>query len=167
MSGYVWGFIAVFMIHEMEEVFGLPNWIKAHIPELCEKYPFIANAYMNCSSRRFTAAVYEELLLYTAVCLFSELTGNNGAWFAMLAEFTFHLVVHLVFAVIVRGYIPSVATSALMLPPCAFLIVRTLPLIDLADRDTLAALIIFALLNPLNFVLLHRLFDRSSVHEKN
>ena len=161
MNSYIWIFIVLFMIHEMEEIMGLPDFMQANMPVLREKYPFIAKRYAHVSRCAFNACVYEELILFTGVCVFSELTGNYGGWFALLAEFIIHLFIHILFAAIYKGYIPSVITSFLMLPPSIALLVRAFPLIDFSQTATIVSLAVFAVAAPLNLSLLP-LFGRMS-----
>jgi len=116
---YAWLFPIIFIVHDMEEIIGFGIWLKKNKDMLKEKYPFIVKVIKGFSTEGMALAVYEELLVVVAVTALALLTNYNILWYLWLGGFigcTLHFVVHIGQSIIVRQYIPCVATSILLLP---------------------------------------------------
>lgn len=70
--------------------------------------------------------VAEELILLSGVTLYARFSGNCLPWLALFLAFGLHLPIHLVQAVAVRGYVPSLATSLLGLPAVGWMLAETI-----------------------------------------
>ena len=68
----------------------------------------------------------EELILLSGVTPYARFSGNCLPWLALFLAFGLHLPIHLVQAVAVRGYVPSLATSLLGLPAVGWMLAETI-----------------------------------------
>lgn len=130
MREYVWLFPLIFIFHDMEEIVGFGWWLRKNEKMLARKYPFILKTYRNFSTAGFACAVYEELVICLAICAGALLTDSVlmwGLWLGGLVGCTLHFVIHIGQSLMVRQYIPAVATSVLCLPVSTWLIYRSIP----------------------------------------
>ena len=132
MDKYIWIFPVLFIFHDMEEVIWLPGFMNKNREEIIKRYPVaekLLSAYRKgMTTDDFAVAVYEELILLIAVCALAELTKAPwamGIWYGALIGFTVHLAVHILQAVALKRYIPSLVTSILTLPCSIMLLVNT------------------------------------------
>ncbi|MBR1845009.1 MAG: HXXEE domain-containing protein [Oscillospiraceae bacterium] len=130
MERYVWLFPVIFMFHEMEEIIGFHLWLNGNMGMLKEKYPTIAKEYEHHSTEGFALAVFEEYLLCIAISILSVVTGWYGLWLGGLVAFALHLAVHIGQSVVIRKYIPAVATSVIVLPLSVALIWKSAALLQ-------------------------------------
>ena len=125
MKEYVWLFPLIFILHDMEEIVGLGWWLDRNREMLSERYPFVLKTYRNFSTAGFAFAVYEELVICLVICVGAVFTDSVllwGIWFGGLVGCALHFVIHIGQSVVVRQYIPAVATSVLCLPASVWLI---------------------------------------------
>ena len=125
MKEYVWLFPLIFILHDMEEIVGLGWWLDRNRETLSERYPFVLKTYRNFSTAGFAFAVYEELVICLVICVGAVFTDSVllwGIWFGGLVGCALHFVIHIGQSVVVRQYIPAVATSVLCLPANVWLI---------------------------------------------
>nr|AWI66796.1 hypothetical protein [Piromyces sp.] len=128
MEKYVWLFPIIFIIHDMEEIIGLGIWLRKNKELLDEKYSFITKTYKNFSTEGFSLAVFEELLICVLISLLALLTNNEIMWYIWFGGFigcTIHFVVHIGQSVILRQYIPALATSIIFLPISIYIIYKS------------------------------------------
>lgn len=119
MERYVWLFPILFIFHDMEEIIGLGIWLEKNYVILTEKYPVIGKMYQNYSTEGMAVAVLEEFLVAVFFCLLGIVSQNRVRWLLWLgvfAAYAFHLLIHIVQAVILRTYIPALLTSLIALP---------------------------------------------------
>ena len=116
--GMVWLFPALFLIHDLEEIVGLKSWIERNGKAVGERFPRFAPMFRGYTTERMVKAVAEEY----ALCLLLTALASTGKlplqllWYGAFVAYTFHLVVHIVQSVVLRMYVPAVATSVLLLP---------------------------------------------------
>ena len=118
-------FPLLFILHDAEEVAVQHRWMKAHSTSLVARFPrmrMMIDRLLCLSTKAFAIAAFEELVvLLLATCY--VLVGGACAmqlWSALFMAFSLHLLVHLAQAVMVRGYVPGVVTSVLLLPYAAY-----------------------------------------------
>lgn len=116
MQEIIWIFPILFIVHDMEEIMGFGLWLKRNRALLDRKYPKISNIYNPYSTEGMAAAVMEEMVLCLVICIISRSTGFYGLWLGAFIAYTFHLVVHLGQAIVIKKYIPAVITSIICLP---------------------------------------------------
>ncbi len=132
MEKYIWIFPVLFIFHDMEEIILLPGFMNKNREEIIKRYPIAEKPLSvykkGMTSEAFAIAVYEELIILIAVCALAELTEaqwTTGIWYGGLIGFTVHLIVHILQALAIKKYIPSLLTSILVLPPSIILLIRT------------------------------------------
>ena len=114
-----------FVLHDAEEIAVQGRWILTHGAELSRRFPKFEPMIARLGAlgtRSFAIAAAEELAVLLAVTAY-VLVGGTGAaevWGAVFLAFSLHLIVHAVQAALVRGYVPGLATSLLLLPYAAF-----------------------------------------------
>ena len=131
MERYIWLLPTIFMFHDMEEIIGMRKWLSGHYDDVVARIPMarkLLEPLRDISTARFAAAVYEERIVFIIICLLADATDIpffDGVWLGAFVGFAAHLVVHLVQAVVVRGYVPALITSLISLPPSAYIIYRS------------------------------------------
>ena len=114
-----------FVLHDAEEIAVQGRWIRTHGAELSRRFPKFEPMIARLGAlgtRGFAIAAAEELAVLLAVTAY-VLVGGTGAaevWGALFLAFSLHLIVHVVQAAMVRGYVPGLVTSLLLLPYAAF-----------------------------------------------
>lgn len=111
----------LFIVHEVEEWLYMLRWMQRHGPDLQRRFPKCSRLVahlMRIDRRAFAVAALEELLLLlSCVCyVLVQAPGSLYVWAAVFLAFAAHLLVHVVQAVVVRGYVPGVVTSVWLLP---------------------------------------------------
>ena len=115
-----------FILHDGEETLLLRRWMKTHGKDLAEQFPKfspIITHLGSLSTKAFAIAALEELFVI-AIVTYYTLTGGDYCfhiWYALFIAFSFHLLIHICQAIVVRGYVPGLITS-LLLAPYAFLV---------------------------------------------
>lgn len=116
--GIIWLFPALFLIHDLEEFIGLESWITRNGESVGERFPRLAPMFRDYTTERMVKAVAEEY----ALCILLTALASTGKlplqllWYGAFTAYTFHLVVHIVQSLVLRMYVPAVATSVLLLP---------------------------------------------------
>lgn len=114
LGKYVWLFPVLFIFHDMEEVIGFGIFLKRNKKMLDEKYPFVSRIYEPFSTEGFALAVFEEFAVCLLFCLIAVATDHIWTWLLWLGGFiayALHLVLHMVQSLIIKKYIPALATS--------------------------------------------------------
>ena len=113
-------FILAFIIHDGEEIAVEHKWLLAHGDALCEKHPKFQRMLIHfgkMNTKAFTIAVLEELILLVAITVY-VFCDRPYAIELCTAAFIFHpsSFIHKRQAIVVRGYVPGLVTSILLLP---------------------------------------------------
>lgn len=116
-------FPILFLAHEIEEVAVQHGWMQAHHEQLTARFPRMRAAIEHLArinTPAFAIAVAEEfaVVLIATVYALSEASLGLHLWAALFIAFGVHLLIHAGQAVAVRGYVPGLATTLLLLP-CA------------------------------------------------
>jgi hypothetical protein len=95
--------------------------MSAHKEDLLRRFPRIQPMILHLSSlttKAFTIAVIEELVLLLLATAYYLADGPYALeiWTALFVAFSVHLVVHIGQGIIIRGYVPGLITSILLLP---------------------------------------------------
>lgn len=114
-------FPVAFILHDAEEVVVQHRWMLAHREALARRFPKIApllDHLCGLSTKAFAIAAFEELVVLLAATCYVLVDGafSMQIWSALFIAFSIHLLVHISQAIIVRGYVPGVVTSVLLLP---------------------------------------------------
>lgn len=114
-------FILAFIVHDGEELAVQHKWVTAHGETLSAKIPklrHLFNYIRKLNTKAFATAVFEELVLLIAitVCALNGWPYSVELWSAVFMAFSIHLIVHVIQAIVVRGYVPGLVSSILLLP---------------------------------------------------
>lgn len=115
----------VFMVHEYEEIMMFRHWIDRNREELRKRFPkielfFTRRGVFNYSTSTFAVGTAHEFILISVVSFCSVWTGEYQWWFAALAGYSVHLLIHIVQWIVYRKYVPVIITSLLTLPYCIY-----------------------------------------------
>lgn len=134
MPAVVWSLPLLFLFHDFEEILFLKPWFAKNGGAVQKRFPRLAKKllphFSAVTTFRFSLGVAEEFLLLCAVTVVSYAANWYALWFGLCAAFTLHLLMHCVQALLMRGYIPAVATSLLCLPVCFWVLARSAPLLE-------------------------------------
>ena len=114
-------FIIAFIVHDGEEIAMEHKWVMAHGDAVCARFPMLRqlfNHLRRLSTKAFAIAVLEELAVLVAITVYALVGGPYGIelWSVAFMVFSIHLVVHIGQAIVVRGYVPGLVSSILLLP---------------------------------------------------
>ena len=110
-----------FLLHDLEELIFQHRWMLRHGPELCTRFPrlrFLITHLSRLTTPAFAIAATEELLLLLGLTTYMLYDGPYAMWIwsAAFMAFSLHLAVHLLQGILVRGYVPGLVSSLLLLP---------------------------------------------------
>lgn len=157
MENYVWLFPVLFIFHDMEEIIGMGAWLQKNGKMLDKRFPKISGSFAHYSTEGMALAVFEELLVCIAICILSLCLDWYALWLGGLIAYTVHLAVHIVQAVVVRMYLPALATSMIALPVSVLLIKKCMVLLQFTAGEAVLYGIIGLMLIALNLKFAHRL----------
>ena len=128
-------FPIAFLVHDMEEILVQHKWMSAHKEDLLRKFPRLQPMILHLSSlnaKAFTIAVIEELVLLLLATTYYYVGGPYAmeVWTALFVAFSIHLAVHVGQGIIIRGYVPGLITSILLLPYAYYIICCICQVID-------------------------------------
>ena len=114
-----------FVVHEAEEIITQHKWMMSHGERLKRRFPrlgFLVNHLSQIDTKAFLIAALEEFFVLLGVTIYVFIQGNYATelWVAMFMAFSIHILIHLFQALIVRSYVPGVATSVVLLPYLAY-----------------------------------------------
>lgn len=114
-------FPLAFILHDGEEVILQHRWMLAHRETLACRFPrmkHLIDYLSGLSTKAFALAALEELVVLLLATGYVLVGGAYAMqiWSALFMAFALHLLVHLGQSLVVRGYVPGVVTSALLLP---------------------------------------------------
>ena len=114
-------FPLAFLIHDIEEILVQHKWLLTHKEVLLRRFPRIQSMILHLSSlntKAFTIAVIEELVVLLLATAYYLADGPYALeiWTALFVAFSVHLVVHIGQGILIRGYVPGLITSILLLP---------------------------------------------------
>ncbi len=116
----VWLLPIVFMLHDFEEILLMKPWLHKNGDVLKKRFPRFAPMIAHqqgLSTAAFALAVAEEFIIISAVTALAYMFSSYAAWFAVLMAFALHLIMHIGQSLMIKGYVPAVATA---LPAMAY-----------------------------------------------
>ena len=122
---WITSFPLAFIVHDGEEILVQHQWMLAHKDCIIQKFPRATRIIVHLSSlstKAFAIAVLEELILLLLATAYVFIGGAYATeiWIALFMAFSVHFVVHIVQGFLIRGYVPGLITSILMLPYAYF-----------------------------------------------
>lgn len=159
MEKYVWLFPLLFIFHDMEEIIGFGIWYKRNKVMLDERFPAISKSYVDYSTEGMAAAVYEELLLCIAFCIMAIATSKYALWLGGFIAYAVHLVMHIGQSIVIRSYIPALATSIIALPVSIWIIKECIELLGYSAGTVILYSVIGIAIVGLNLKFAHLLLS--------
>lgn len=110
-----------FAVHEAEEIMLQHRWMMAHRQRLAGRFPRLRpmlEHLSQLSTRAFAVAALEEWAVLWCATAYVLVQGPwaTAVWVALFMAFSIHLVIHVLQAVAVRGYVPGLVSSLLLAP---------------------------------------------------
>lgn len=155
----------VFMLHEFEEIICLKPWLKRNKTWIIEKHPRLGKplaGISGLSSAALILIVTEEFILVSLATVAAIAYQTYYFWLAVFLAFSLHVVIHIVQWLIIRRYLPVIATSFLALAYGiygAYIVSNLFP-----AGEILLCLFIGTVLMAVNLWAMHRIaavFDRA------
>ena len=151
----------VFIFHDIEEIAKRQRWARVNVDRIGGMYPNMRPMLVHLrdmSNRSFCIIVAEELLLISLAVICAIYGTFMAPLFALTWGFCIHLVVHIVQALAVKGYIPGLTTSVLLLPYVGIAVADMLQQFSWQQNLLYAVSGIFIVI--LNLILMHTIFNK-------
>ncbi len=162
MDKYIWLLPILFIFHDMEEIVGLGKWLAKNKEMLCDKFPSLRKLKINdaYTTEGMALAVFEELVLCIAISILSILLNWYALWLGVFIAYAMHLIIHIVQAMIIRKYVPALATSIIALPLSIYIISRSIALLEFTSGYVIMYSIIGMAVVAINLKFAHHLMYR-------
>jgi len=114
-------FPIAFVVHEAEEIGVFRRWLSSKGERVKSRIPKsgkVIDRLSSLSREAFGIAALEELLIVILATLYllSDLPFAQEIWYAVFLGFAAHLFIHMAQAIVVRGYVPGLVSSILLIP---------------------------------------------------
>ena len=157
----VWLFPVIFIFHDFEEIIFVQPWISRNSLYLSKRFPALSKRVLphfgKITTASFAAGVAEEFLLISIITAVSYMTTWYSLWIGLFIAFTIHLIIHCFQALAIGKYVPSVVTSIICLPLCAYIIN------DLIKSFAVDTIVLYSVLGlvimAVNLIAVHRGMD--------
>ena len=118
-------FPLAFLLHDAEELAVQHHWMLKHKETLIARFPKMRRVVEHLSrlnTKAFAIAATEEFVLLLVATAYVLIGGTYAMqiWAALFMAFSFHLLVHICQAIVVRGYVPGLISTILLLPYAFF-----------------------------------------------
>ena len=173
MNQYIWLLPLLFVFHDFEEIIGMRAWTARNAADICQRFPRFAFIFKSTTTTEgFALAVAEEFVLLLIICglTFTGIRVFSLLWLGTFIAFTLHLVVHIGQAVVIRKYIPALATSVLVLPVSLWLIADCIRVSNFSPIEITIYSLAAAVAVGANLLLAHwlaRKFGEWTIFRKN
>ncbi len=151
----------VFLFHDIEEIAKRQRWARVNVDRIGGMYPNMRPMLVHLrdmSNRSFCIIVAEELLLISLAAICAIYGTFMAPLFALTWGFCIHLVVHIVQALAVKGYIPGLTTSVLLLPYVGIAVADMLQ--QFSWQQNLLYAVSGIIIVILNLILMHMIFNK-------
>ncbi len=163
MNCIIWLFPILFLIHELEEIFGFEKWYIKNKDKL-NKYPKIAKRvnkiFRYLSTKGMLFAIFEQLILCLLVCFLAVKFNFYILWLAAFIGYTIHLIIHVFQGIILKAYIPAFITSAIEIPICFYIIYEVFYCYEFSFDEVFYYSIVAVIIIALNLYFLHRIMRK-------
>lgn len=166
MQNILWLFPVIFMFHEMEEIIGFRIWLDKNT-DIIKKYNKLSMLCENFSNEGFSIAVLEEYLLCIIITGVSIYFRIYIVWIGAFIAFSLHLLIHIIQSIIIKRYIPALATSIMLLPINIFLINKAAHTCGYSLIDIVISSILCVIAMLLNLMFVHKLMKKVTERVKN
>ena len=159
MQNIFWLFPIIFMLHEMEEIIGFRIWLDKN-RDIVSKYNKLSILYQNFSNEGFSIAVLEEYLLCIIITCISIFFKTYIVWIGAFIAFSLHLLVHILQSIIIKRYIPALASSIILLPISIFLISKAIYTFEYTSFSILISPVVCIMTMLFNLIFVHKIMKK-------
>ena len=154
-----WLFPIIFMLHEMEEIIGFRIWLDKN-RDIVSKYNKLSILYQNFSNEGFSIAVLEEYLLCIIITGISIFLKTYIVWIGAFIAFSLHLLVHIIQCIIIKRYIPALASSIILLPISIFIINKAIYTFKYTFFSIVISSILCIITMLFNLIFVHKIMKK-------
>ncbi|MDN5854818.1 MAG: HXXEE domain-containing protein, partial [Actinomycetia bacterium] len=120
-STVTWGLLAVFVLHDLEELVTMPSWLSARVARLRRSHPDappVVWKILDPGPAHTAAAIgMMGVVVAAAAAAGARTRGRSDFFQTTLAGFGLHALMHLGQSAAARGYTPGVATAPALVAP--------------------------------------------------
>lgn len=156
MESFAFALPMLFIFHDLEEIIGMRIFLDRNEDMLQRRFPKIHRLFHGTTSEGFALAVAEEFVVFTIIALLALWIDNQFVWNVWLGAFvglTFHYVVHIGQAIVIRKYIPALATSIICLPISIYILKQCFMMLTVDIWQMIVGVVIVAV----NLVCAHKM----------
>ncbi|MED4584781.1 HXXEE domain-containing protein [Brevibacillus choshinensis] len=133
LSGVIWLLLVVFVLHDLEELIAVENWLLKNKGSVMEKAPRwlrgMIEPSLSMSTAQFAVAVTCIFVVLSTAVLLTVSTWEQRTFFPFflvcLHVLFLHIFTHIGQSILLRTYTPGVVTAvALALPYCLYTYIR-------------------------------------------
>ena len=159
LQNIFWLFPIIFMLHEMEEIIGFGIWLDKNI-DIVRKYNKLSVLYQNFNNEGFSIAVLEEYLLCIIITGVSIFFKIYIVWIGAFIAFSLHLLVHIIPSIIIKRYIPALASSIILLPISIFLLNKAIYTFEYTFFSIVISSVLCVITMSLNLMFVHKIMKK-------
>lgn len=151
----------VFLIHEIEKIAKRKRWARLNVDRIGGIYPSMRPMLVHIrdmSNRSFCIIVAEELLFISLAVICAIYGTSMVPLFALTWGFCIHLLVRIVQAFSIRGYIPGLITSVAILPYAGLAVADMLQ--QFSWQQNLLYAVSGSIIVTINFIIMHIIFNK-------
>lgn len=160
MKDFVWLFPILFMLHDMEEIIGFSGWIQRNIEMLQKRYYKIYKTYEYCSTEGMALAILEEYIICIIISIIAIKMDFYYLWIGGFIAYTLHLFIHILQSIVIRKYIPALASSIVCLPISIYIIIKCINIISAPMYMLIIFSIIGIIIVYLNLKIAHLIMNK-------
>ena len=113
--------LVAFSLHDFEEILFQHSWVLKNQNRIVKKFPFAKNILEHLAkldTKKFAVIAFEEfcIILFGTILMLAKISFWQYIEAALLFAFGIHLIIHLLQAILVKGYVPGLVSSLLLLP---------------------------------------------------
>ncbi|AOZ94115.1 HXXEE domain-containing protein [Paenibacillus crassostreae] len=121
IESLMWLFLAVFMIHDLEEIIFVESWMKKNFPRINRFIPMIARKLVKnmseVKSSQFAVAVFVEFIVFIPITYWAVEQNHYVLFVGCNALMLVHVFTHVAQSLVVKSYTPGVVTALIMILP--------------------------------------------------
>jgi len=155
MEIMIWMFPAIFLLHELEEIFLIRKWKDSTKGNCDKKRRFIPYKHF-VSTEAFILAVLEEFIIILLVMVFVQESGFYLIWLGAFGAFTIHLISHCSISIRFMNYVPGIVTAVITIPLSIYMFYNVMIDTSYTLNQVLIMLIICIVILIINLLLLNK-----------
>lgn len=118
---WIWMFLVVFMLHNLEEIMTIERWVKNTYPRIKGRIPLVVQKviddFIGITAAQFSVAVVVISLVVSLLLLITVTTQQYFLFIGLNMFFAINIFTHPIHALVLRCYTPGVWTTVLLILP--------------------------------------------------